>query len=519
MVIRKPYAFLIKNFKKIHIALFLLCAYIYYKVLQVSSFVSEFMSLGSYDSYNEPISKHINFFVYFVLILVFIGSFLLLLLLKKKNKPWKSYLIPVIVYALLIFIFMWTKNFFDAYTGSTETANIRMIRDLLLILSVFQFPVFIILFIRIFGIDLRKFDFNKDQEYLELSSEDREEFEISIDIDKESFKRVFKRLIRNIGYFYEEHKKICNAVIIIVCFMMIRNLYIYVFITNRSYKQGQSFDANGYTITINKSYYTDKDYKGDVISDKNNFLIIDLTIKNNSSSREVNLSNFHIMNGVKSFSTTSKTYESDFKDLGKTMDTVTELGYEKSINTIIIYRVDKKLSKKRFVLYYQELDGDTHLRKIKLKTEDISKIKKHGELDLGDSLDFKYNNEEENLIFGDVLLLDYVTYRTRLCNSLNCENDSHVYTAKANEKILYLTYSSLELEGKNMIDFSTNYGKIKYKDSKGKSKSIPVESSVTNKYYGKYLYLKVPEEVMNSSTLQLIYTVRNDQYVYNLKKG
>ena len=66
MVIRKPYAFLIKNFKKIHIFLFLLCAFIYYKVLQVNEFVSEFMQLGSYDSYNEPIARYINFFIYLI---------------------------------------------------------------------------------------------------------------------------------------------------------------------------------------------------------------------------------------------------------------------------------------------------------------------------------------------------------------------------------------------------------------------------------------------------------------------
>ena len=58
MIIRKPYAFLIKNFRKIHIFLLLLCCYVYYKNMQTRSFVSEFLQLGTYDSYNEPITDY-----------------------------------------------------------------------------------------------------------------------------------------------------------------------------------------------------------------------------------------------------------------------------------------------------------------------------------------------------------------------------------------------------------------------------------------------------------------------------
>ena len=43
MIIRKPYAFLIKNFKKIHIALLILGLFVGYKLFDVTSFVNEFM--------------------------------------------------------------------------------------------------------------------------------------------------------------------------------------------------------------------------------------------------------------------------------------------------------------------------------------------------------------------------------------------------------------------------------------------------------------------------------------------
>ena len=44
----------------------------------------------------------------------------------------------------------------------------------------------------------------------------------------------------------------------------------------------------------------------------------------------------------------------------------------------MVFKVDKELSKRRFVLYYQEFNGDTpHLRKIKLKITDVSEKEKN----------------------------------------------------------------------------------------------------------------------------------------------
>ena len=45
MIIRKPYAFLIKNFRKIHIVLLILSLFVAYKLINVNSFVYEFMKL------------------------------------------------------------------------------------------------------------------------------------------------------------------------------------------------------------------------------------------------------------------------------------------------------------------------------------------------------------------------------------------------------------------------------------------------------------------------------------------
>ena len=88
MIIRKPYAFLIKNFKKIHVVLLLLSLFVAYRLFDVSSFVGEFMDFGIYDSYNNSISRHITFLLQIALILIVIGCCALILLLSHKKKPW-----------------------------------------------------------------------------------------------------------------------------------------------------------------------------------------------------------------------------------------------------------------------------------------------------------------------------------------------------------------------------------------------------------------------------------------------
>ena len=205
MIIRKPYAFLIKNFKKIHIVLLLLSLFLAYSIFDVSSYVNEFMRIGIYDSYANPVTRHITIFMLIATFIMIIGSSALLLLLRHKGKPWKIYLVPVVTYVFLYFILSMIKSFFNSYTISVEVTDLRLSRDLIMIFIVLQLPAIAIFVMRTFGLDINKFNFNADTEFLELSEEDREEIEVSFDVDINTFKRLYKRIIRNISYFYKEY--------------------------------------------------------------------------------------------------------------------------------------------------------------------------------------------------------------------------------------------------------------------------------------------------------------------------
>jgi len=520
MIIRKPYAFLIKNFKKIHIAAIIIWIYVFFTVSKLSNFVSEFRRLGVYDVYNEPISRIINVFSLLAILLLIATSIALMLLLRHKSKPWKLYIVPLVTYAGLLFVFLFTSSYFNNYNGELETANIRMIRDLLIAFNLLQYPSFIVFLIRALGIDLKKFNFNQDEEYLELSNEDREELEININIDKYAFVRLYRKAIRYVGYFYTEHKFIINIILAVIAIIIVKDLYTFIFITNKSYRAGETLNANGYTITVHNTYYTNRDYAGKVISKKSYFIVAKVSIKNNESTRELNLNNFHVINGVKIFDYTNRTYATEFKDLGKIYEGVHKVKRDETIDVILVFRVDKDLRANRFVLYYQELDKyPPYSRKIKTKIEDVSNIEKQKTLITGDDLNISINQKEDTIAFEDMQISKGFEYIYETCDAENlCTKHSETKYAPDGQTTLIIPFSSNEIEGKELIDFLSQYGKINYIDNKSKTKSVQIKNAVTGKYNGKYLYIFVPEAAKASKKTEFDFVLRNKEYIYRLNE-
>ena len=522
MIIRKPYALLIKWFKRIHIVLMILSLYIYYRVLRVNGFVSEFVSLGTYNASIDPITKYVSIFLLIAISVAFIGNLLLILLLKHKGKPWKLYLVPTVEYGILFFILMWTRSFFETFNGSTPGMDIRLIRDVIFLSMAAQFPIVFIYAMRILGLDLQKFNFKMDEEYLEISKEDREELEININIDPYVFIRFKKKKKRYLRYFYLEHKRICNLIIVIITVLAIKQLFTFIFVINKSYKQGDVYDANGYTIVINNSYYTDKNKKGELVEDNSAFIILDISITNNWESRKLNLNNFHIVKGIDNYSQVSVTYSQEFDDLGKTVDSIQEIKMDQTINTILIYKVkkDARVRTNKYVLFYQELYGpnDTYLRKIKLNVKDVSKIKAIKEYKESDKIKIKTDKVNETISFTTATYSPRFSYLVQECKSENvCVMNKEKLAPVEDNYYVKIPFTSKEIDGKELVDISSNYGKIIYKDSKKEDNEIPFKSAISNTYFGKYLCISVDKQVIeNNEEIRLKYIIRDNQYLITI---
>ena len=514
MIIRKPYAFLIKNFKKIHIILLLLSLFVVYKTFDVTNFVNDFMRFGVYDSFTDPVTRHISIWLQLSLLLLVLGSAAILFLLRYKNKQWKLYLIPIIEYFALFFVLNMIKSFFGSYSTGIESTDVRLSRDLLIIFAIGQVPAIWAFVMRVFGLDKNKFDFKLDEEFLNLDEKDREEVEINIDIDKNSIKRFWKRTVRNTKYFYEEHRYICIGIVVILIAGIGINSYKYFFVTNKSYEEGEIYSANGYTMRINKVYFTDKDYAGNVISKKSNFVIVDVAVKNNSVPRTIEMENFHVRNTVKDFVSTRTTYAKEFVDLGKTYDIVKELKRDEETSFIIVFKVDKNLNKNKFVVCYQEKDG--YLRKIQADIVDLSEVKKEPHLEKGEVLKIETVANPDEVSFDWTEVTTEASFVRRDCNVEKCRGVIETIQSDGSYKILKIEFGSEIYTSTQMLQFLTRHGKIVYKNANGEDEEVEIKNAINRRNFGKEVFLKVPNEVTNNTELTLNLVIRNKEYNYIL---
>ena len=516
MIIKKPYVFLIKHFRKIHIFLLLVGILLYVRHTSLVSFLRDFMEFNAYDASLNPITKYIPGIIIFITLIMLLISIALLALLKNKGKPWKLYLLPTITYLTMLILYLLLRSYFVSYTGALDRASTSLYRDLSYLTLLAQLPVLILWVIRILGVNLNKFNFTLDQEYLEMTEEDKDEVEINFNFDKEGVLRTGRRLKRNLGYVYTEHKRIFNTILVIIGLILLYRTYVFIFITNKSYKQNDVYNINGYSIIVKDSYYTDKDLKGDIIEKGRGFIILNINVKNNDQTRKFNVENFHIINGINKGNYT-KTYETDFEDLGR-MDDDLDIKRDTSKNIMLVFKVDAKLDVDRFVLYYQEKGTDMHLRKIKLKTKDISKIITHKEMKLGESFKSTLYKNQEEVSIDNAEIDTEINFEKLKCNSYNeCEVIEESARAETDKFIMTLEFGTEELEGEDIANICTKYGKIEYKTSDNKTKTINVENALRENYLGKYAYISIPEEVQASDSIKFILTIRNNRYIYKIK--
>lgn len=520
MVFRKPYAFLIKNFKKIHLLLLLLWVYIYYKMYILKGFVSEFITFGTYNKNLEGISTKITIPFYLSIILVIIISIAMLVLLIYKKKPWKIYLAPILVYILMIYGLISVTSFFNSYTVITNVSDIFLSRDILNIARLLQYPVLAIIIMRITGLDLKKFKFNTDEEFLELTNKDREEFEVSISVDKNSFIRTYRRLKRNIGYVYQEHKLIINIILIALSIILIGYTYYFFGIKNKTYKQGDIYSAGIYDIQINDVYITDKDASGNIIEKGNKFVIVVATIKNKSNKKQnPNFSRYHLMN-KNTNNTNTIYYDDDFKDIGKGISSDNNIQANQTKKFMLVYKVPKELENKHFALYYQEYNGknETHLRKIKINYKDVSKVAESKNYNMEEEIIFKLlNNTEKEIVFNTATFNDAVEYNKYTCDGINCLIETFSQNAQNNKKILKIEFFSSDFEGKEFIDFTKRYGIIKYVDNDNKKHTETIESAINSEYEGKEIYILTSKEVEAAKEVYIDYKIRDKEYTVKIK--
>lgn len=533
MILRKPYAFLIRYFKIIHIIIAILTIYLAFRTNKIVTFFNDYVANG-YFSYSSNLSgTYINFFMYLSAILIILATLTIYLLMKQKKKPTVFYISLIIYYVFLFGLITITYSILrDLETSLVEVKAIRAYRDLSIIFTIPEYFFIIVLIVRGIGFDIKKFNFAKDLQELKISETDNEEYEFALGVETYKIKRTLRRILRESRYYFLENKFIFTIIMVITTLIIISGIYFNTTVFQKVYKTTDTFSVDNMKYTIEDSYLTNLSYNGDKISNKEYFLVINYKVINpNGYIKEIDLTNFRLIS-EDGYIYPVKTYNEDFVDLGIPYKEQTFLG--NSTNQIMmIYAIPKDYIKTRYNLLILESvefkvgEINSTYRKVSVKPTRTDSIEELGVYNLNDSIELSDSKlGKSTIMFSNITTSDTYRYYYEFCFNNTCTESSNLLNRDyggSDPKTLYIFDYELSLDETtdyyNSIFNSNNlfdkFIKFRY-TSNNVSTTISVKN-VTPKYVTNKIVLQASSKAYQAEKLEMLITVRNKQYVIKLK--
>ncbi len=532
MVLKKPYGLMIKHFKLIHFILLVLSAFVMLQVRNIVGFFNDFIANGYMATVFENMaSNYISIFVYFALIIMIGLLVALIILLKYKKKPKNIYVVATVYYVILFIGIIIAARLFNGLEESLwSTTAARMYRDISTILSIPQYAFIPMWLIRALGFNIKQFNFQSDLAELDLIDADSEEVEINIGFETYKAQRKARRIFREFKYYFYENKFIMFSILTICIVVMI-----YLFISNfeiykHKYKIGQAFTVNNFNVVVEDSIITNLTYAGEKVSNDGYYLVLKLTITNNSTKEEAFEYNQFIVYGKNHYYLPNLSVSNSFMDYGEgyTGDKISP----KSTKTIVIpYAINKEsANEKLYVSIYNGMSKnkkDYHFKSIQVDLNSIVidqiAIVQTSSLNTPVVFNSTYlNNTTLNIPYVEIT--SRYTYDYEVCSFSGCNTFKNLITPE----FLTTKQTLIVLDYDLQIDQDTPYAKTNSKISSFASNFFTIRYTVDGSSYiqdiknltpdnlkNKFV-LQVNADVENASRVDLLVTIRNKTYVINL---
>lgn len=532
MILKKPYAFFIKNFKLFHLIIFVLSSILLYKTSLIYGFMKEYTKSTPNVIGKDLTSTLYAPWLYTLIIIILLVNILLIVILIKKDKPYIYYIFNISLYAGVLITYIISHRII----GNMQTMLISLktalaIRDITNIARLLQAVSTVFYLIRATGFDIKKFDFVRDIQGLDISEEDSEEIEVAVEFEKNVFIRNIKSKIRHAKYYYKENRLILNIVFSIIISLILFIIYFSLNKYNRIYKEKSYFNVGNLSIGVKESYILSKNYKNEqIVSDSDILLAVKVSVNSTmedklQTSRMVLTSNgkeyYHI-----------KDYKEKLIDIGKVY-------YDENITKefkdyILVYQLPKESSKSDFMFKYIDdikyKRGRTVVNSIdvKLDPKNIDEQKfKNESFNLGSEIDTSSSN-----IMDYKIVINSYDIKERFDNTYNaCIKKDECYDFKEivypsqtreKEKVLlklngFLTYENAISNVTNLYEFVSRFGTIEYTINGVDYKETSDFNEVINQNNTDDYYIEINKEIMNASKIKLVFNLRNTRYEYILR--
>lgn len=531
MILKKPYAFLIKNFRKIHIILSILSIFILYNTRKIYAFFSDFVKNNYSFSASEIILKSVvNNYVYLALFLVIVALILIYIVLKVKKKPTKFYMITIIYYVLLIILIVISSYLINSLSdGLWSARSARTYRDIATIIYFAQYIFVIIISIRALGFNVKQFEFKKDLQDLEITSADNEEVELNVNFDTYKLQRFLRRLKREMGYYFKENKLIIFAIlfiaILVTGFLMFKNYEK----LDYNYKEGNTFTLNGMALKISSSLVSNFDLKGNVIYKDKSFVVIKFEVTNNNNFNKTFDYNKLKLKYDDKYVDSTVDLGAYFKDFG-----IPYMGEEinsKETKTYIIpYMIDESVKDKDFSIevYLGKSNNEktfaaknANIKLNPIRTASVEVIK---EANLNEEVSFGQTSlNESSLTINNVYISDLYDYTYESCYKDSCRTYSNRLKGTTKTEALVVMDYNLKIDDNSssyktineIRSFTNSFMSIEWQNG-DEYKNASVKY-VTPKNIKDKLIIETNKEIINAEHVNLVVTIRNRSYKIKLK--
>jgi len=533
VILKKPYAFLIKHFRLIHLIIAFATIFLAYKTSRIVLFFNAYIKNGYRLTESNLASNYVTILMYLTVLLILLVAIVIYLLFKEKDKPRKYYAYLITYYILLFGLLTFAHNALNSLEITTVAAKtVRMYRDLALILSLPQYFFLVFTLIRGIGFDIKKFNFSKDISELQIEAKDNEEFEFVVDLPTYKVKRTLRRTLREFKYFALENTFVLICVTVIIALVIGTEIYTNRNTYSQTYQENDVFSLNNYQVRVLDTTISPLDYNGNVLTKKKSYLIVLLSIENNTNLyKALNKDDFRLLVDDKIIYPTTNKNEY-FIDLG-TPYTSQKIAKKATSTFIFIYELNNNQIKDEYTLRIQEyLDYRNNeiianYKEIKIKPTLVKDIEKVKTVNLNEELDLsKSSLSNSKILVSSYEITKSYKYNYTFCIDDECQTsvdtvDASYQTEK--EKTLLVLNYTLSLDEtipykaniKSNSSFFNDFLKVKYTYDNKEYTAIPTNKTpngMTDK-----VILELPGEIKSATNISLVLNIRNKEYNIVLK--
>lgn len=525
MILRKPYAFFIKNFRLMHLILSILIGYLIVKTYNMYEFIGKYIQNPiSYVGVDHK-DKYISLYVFLVATLVILISIIIVAVLVRKKKPYLFYSVNITSMIGTIILFLLMVNAFkEIEIKLIDLKLIRAYKDIALAIWLLQVVAILITFARSSGFDVKKFDFGKELKELSLQEEDSEEVEINLNVNTNKFMRRFHRFIRYTKYYYLENVEIANAVILSIGVIVTVMFLIDTFVFNRTYLYNNYFNAGNFTLKIKDAYLLTEDNYGKKITKDNEVLVVlKIGAKVRDKDEKLENSRLALLVGSSRYYPVFS-YRDKLLDLGTSYEE--QYIKKQESNYLLVYAIPKNKQNKKMEFNYilgfnfakKNIEPNIIHVAVAAKNLDGNKY----EAIINSKEEIKIDNDLINkaaLTFSDIDIKDNFLINYKACYKDKCykskENIKPILNTNYDKTLIKLEADSVNLSLPDIIKY---YGKIEYKINEdyfvedNLNTLIPHNNINKNTYY-----IEVNKDITKSLEVNLILDIRNSLYKYKIK--